>query len=133
MPVKNYKDILYKLDKCDFVEFHGYANIRTTAPVEIRIQKGTQNWKSYVEFMMIYGDNVDYDMNKGYGYWNPRDFPEACSNFDTNGLKIKECFFSINDELIQHIPEESLEKNQVTQEILDSIEEKLASISEKTN
>ena len=133
MFVKDYKDVLNQLEKCDFVEFHGYAHISTTVPIRVKIHKGTQNWKAYVNNKIIIHDRNSHDMNKGYGCWNHKNFPEVCGDYDVTGLDMKECFFSINDDLIKHTPEESLDRNQVTQELIDTIEAKLESITKKTN
>ena len=135
MIVKDYKDVLEKLEKCDFVEYHGYATVTVTntVPVKIRINKGTTNWKSYVEYKTINWDKDHHDMNNGYGYWNHKHFPEVCNDHDVTSLCIKECFFSIRDELIKHVPEERLDRNQETQNLIDSVQENLKSISDQTN
>jgi hypothetical protein len=78
---------------------------------------------------MIYKDKKHIEMNGGYGFWNHDNFPEVCDDYDVTGLDMRKCFFSINDELIEYTPEVSIDGNQVTQEMLNSISEKLASIS----
>lgn len=132
MPVTNYREVLNQLETCDYVVFQGIAHVRTTVPVQIKIYKGTPNWESYV-YETLSCDKNSYELNRGFGYWNGENFPDACGDYEVIGLHMKDCFFSINGELVHHEPQQSMENGSLTQRDIDEMIERFAAISREKN
>ena len=126
MSVMNYVEVLEQLENCDAVVFYGFASVNTTVPVTIKIRKDDQNWKLYVEDI-VHHDKSSYELNRGYGTWNPKNFPNVIPGFDVTGIDVKECFFSNNGDLVRHVPKE--QHNALTNEMCDDIKKRLDSIS----
>jgi hypothetical protein len=81
---------------------------------------------------MLSRDKKSYQLNKGYGFWNGQNFPDACGDYEVISLQMKDCFLSINGELVHHEPQESVEKGKLTQNDLDEMRERFASTSRRT-